>query len=300
MIALATRWATLSEDQLAAVAQARCVMGSDGRDLAEEILPGDLARRVDAAWRAYCERELARPPSGGGGGGSGGDEWAAAVAAAECWLARPRGGVAARHGSSPAVASIPLPPEASGGGGGGRSTERVVPGAWLVSPPLALPPPGAPEEPQWPAMASGSGSHAGAGAVREAGEAAAQLVLLLPRGELLTQRPPRLPGAAVMRARVLAALAAAARSGGGGGDSGSAGSSGVEEGEEEGACAEGGGQAPLELLLLPLDDWAALGSSGGNGSGGGTGSYGGSGEGGGGDLGRSGGEPPAEVFRLML
>ncbi|KAI8473137.1 MAG: hypothetical protein J3K34DRAFT_519159 [Monoraphidium minutum] len=257
----ATRWTALSNEQLAAVAAARAVLGADGDDMAAEILPADLARRVDAAWRGHCRQELAAPLGGGGGA------WAAGEAAVGAWLAAAAaaGGAGGAAAAAAAAACVPLPGECKGSAAEYVVAGEAAPGAWVV--PLGLRLTGVDAAPA---------------------AAAPRLLLLAPRGALLAQRPPRLPGDLLLRARMLAALGGLCEcdsgGGGGGGGGGGCGGGGSEGGGASGPGAAAGateapgdsggsgggggaaGQAPLALLLVMADDFGPP-PEGGGGSG---------------------------------
>ena len=111
------RWVALSQEQLRAVAAARLLLGADGRELADEVLPAALVARLDAAWAEGGAAELSACSSGSGSGGDGAAPAASAVVGA--WLAARQGG---------RVEAVRLPADAGVAGGVGW--------AWLASPPL--------------------------------------------------------------------------------------------------------------------------------------------------------------------
>lgn len=122
-----SRWNTLSKEQLVAVAQARCILGQDGTDLAEEVLPGGLVRRMDAAWRDHCTNDMARLGGESAGGGSSGDAaglaglWEAAEEAVGEWLSRVSSSVWGSVGSNGDSSSMSGASGCSGSGDGSSS-----------------------------------------------------------------------------------------------------------------------------------------------------------------------------------
>jgi hypothetical protein len=257
----AGRWAGLSGDQLAAVGAARQLMGRDGSDLAAEILPEGLGRRVDAAWAEAGLADLARgggrSESGGRGGGDAG-MWAAAEAAAAAWLSGARGDGGGGGGN---VARVALP----GGAAAGELPGHAA-GAWVVSPPLRAASLAAWQLQQGEEL---EGQGQGRGGER-------QLVLLAHRSLLLGQHPVRVSGSLLLHARLLASLLGGGGSGGDGDGDGdgdgedSSGGGGCTEGSSKGSSKGSGGSAGAagggigmepgaiapEVLLLIAEDWA--------------------------------------------